>query len=185
MRKTWGMFLLLVVCTVTVAAQQAEPSLEKAVISGWKNVHKKVLDMAKDFPEEFYDSRPHPDSRSFVEEVRHVTIGAEMFAAQLKGDPFDYGNRNKVYAEKPKTRESLVTDLESAINEVVLLLEDGETKNLSFLGYWLGHQSEHYGKLTAIYRINNRVPPATVQLMERLRRQQEQGQQQEQNKKDR
>jgi uncharacterized damage-inducible protein DinB len=178
MRKILVMCLLLAVCAAGVSAQEAESPLEKAVIAGWKNVHKKVLDMAGDFPEEFYDSRPHPDSRSFAEEVRHVTIGVEMFAAQLQGEGFHYGNRNAFYAERPKTRESLVADLERAINEVVSLLEaEGEMRSRPQLGYWLGHQSEHYGKLTAIYRLNNLVPPATVQLQKRLRRQQEQRQQ--------
>ena len=137
--------------------------------------------MAGDFPEEKYDSRPHPDSRSFVEEIQHVTIGAEMFAAQLSGAQFDYGARVKFYSERETARTILVADLEQAINEVISLLEgEAETQNRQQLAFWLGHQSEHYGKLTAIYRINDLVPPATVQLMERFRQQQEKKEKQEQ-----
>ena len=165
-----SLFLLV----ANLAAQQGEPTLEERTISGWKTVHMKVLDMAGDFPEEKYDSRPHPDSRNFVDEIRHVTIGAEMFAAQLTGAPFDYGERVKFYSERETARAVLVADLERAIDEVVALLEgEAETQNRQQVAFWLGHQSEHYGKLTAIYRINNLVPPATVQMMERLRQQQE------------
>ena len=168
----------LFLSVASLAAQQAAPTLEERAISGWKTVHKKVLDMAGDFPEEKYDSRPHPDSRSFVEEIRHVTIGAEMFAAQLQGEPFDYGERVKFYSERETTRAVLVVDLERAIDAVVgLLAGEKEAENRQGLAYWLGHQSEHYGKLTAIYRINNLIPPATVQLMERFRRQREQQEQ--------
>ena len=168
----------LILSVANLAAQQEERTLEEWAISGWKTVHKKVLDMAGDFPEEKYDSRPHPDSRSFVEEIQHVTIGAEMFAAQLRGERFNYGERVKFYSEKESTRAVLAADLERAIGAVVGLLEgDAEPQNRQRLAYWLGHQSEHYGKLTAIYRINDLVPPATVQLMERLGRQREQQEQ--------
>ena len=171
----------LFLSVASLAAQQVEPTLEDRAISGWKAVHKKVLDMAGDFPEEKYDSRPHPDSRSFVEEIQHVTIGAEMFAAQLKGGQFNYGERVKFYSEKEAARDMLVADLAHSIDEVVALLEgEAETQNRQGLAYWLGHQSEHYGKLTAIYRINGLVPPATVQLMERFRQQQEKKEKQEQ-----
>ena len=177
--RALGIFAVsLFLSVASLAAQQAAPTLEERAISGWKTVHKKVLDMAGDFPEELYDSRPHPDSRSFVEEIQHVTIGAEMFAAQLSGGQFDYGERVKFYSERETTRAVLVVDLERAIDAVVgLLAGEKEAENRQGLAYWLGHQSEHYGKLTAIYRINNLVPPATVQLMERFRRQREQQEQ--------
>ena len=177
--RTLGILAVsLILSVANLAAQQGGPTLEERAISGWKTVHKKILDMAGDFPEEKYDSRPHPDSRSFIEEIQHVTIGAEMFAAQLRGEPFNYGERVKFYSERETTRAVLAADLERAIESVIGLLEgEGETQNRQGLAYWLGHQSEHYGKLTAIYRINNLVPPATVQLMERLRRQREQQEQ--------
>ena len=175
-----GILALAVVLSWTgLAGQAQEPAgeprdaLAKAAIGGWKSVHKKILDMAKDFPEEMYGSRPHPDSRSFAEEIHHVIIGAEMFAAQLEESEFNYGGRVEFYKQRPETRENLVSDLEAAIKAVVTELSK-QAGSPAQLAFWLGHQSEHYGKLTAIYRINNLVPPFTRQLQERMRRQQQQ-----------
>jgi len=138
--------------------QQAPPTYESALLRQWKGVHSKILDMARDFPADKFDSRPHKDARSFFEEVRHVTIGLEMSTAILKGQQFDYGARDKADAGKPQTRESLVGELEAAIKDSYEAVEKSPSPRL--LG-WLEHQGEHYGKLTAIYRMNNLAPPAS------------------------
>ena len=138
--------------------QQAPATYETALLRQWKGVHNKILEMAKDFPVEKFDSRPHKDSRSFLDEVRHVTIGLEMTTAILRGQQFDFAARDKADAGKPKTRESLVGELEAAIQVSFAEVEKSPSPRL--LG-WLEHQGEHYGKLTAIYRMNNLVPPAS------------------------
>ena len=68
---------------------QPPPTWEASVANTWKGLHNKILTMAKDtqFPDEKLGSRPHPDSRSVLEEYRHVTIGLEMSSAQLAGTP--------------------------------------------------------------------------------------------------
>ena len=65
--------------------------------------------MAKDtvFPDAKLGWKPHPDSRSVLEEFRHVTIGLEMTTAQAKGEKFDFEAREKADVSKPKTRESM------------------------------------------------------------------------------
>ena len=145
-------------CGAAAQGQQAPPTYETALLRQWKGVHNKILVMAKDFPEEKFDSRPHKDSRSFVDEVRHVTIGLEMTTAILRGQQFDFAAREKADAGKPKTRESMVGELEAAIQVSFAEVEKSPSPRL--LG-WLEHQGEHYGKLTAIYRMNNLVPPAS------------------------
>ena len=59
------------------------------------------------FPDAKLGWKPHPDSRSVLEEFRHVTIGLEMTTAQAKGEKFDFEAREKADASKPKTRESM------------------------------------------------------------------------------
>jgi hypothetical protein len=150
--------VLALACPAGAQQQQAPPTYETALLRQWKGVHNKILAMARDFPEDKFDSRPHKDSRSFLEEVRHVTIGLEMTTAILRGQQFDFGAREKADAGKPKTRESLVGELEAAI--LVSFAEVEKSPSPRLLG-WLEHQGEHYGKLTAIYRMNNLVPPAS------------------------
>ena len=46
----------------------------------WKDLHDKILEMAKDtvFPDDKLGWKPHPDSRSVLDEFRQVTIGLEF-----------------------------------------------------------------------------------------------------------
>ena len=143
------------------SAQQAQPTFEEVIARAWKAEHDKILDMAKDFPVELYDARPHVDSRSFLDEMRHVTIGLEMSTAQLRGEAFDYPAREAADESKPPTRESVVGEMEDAIAASYALVDEGTSPALPRLVFWIGHQSEHYGKLVSIYRMNGLVPPVS------------------------
>ena len=145
-----------------LAAQQTTPqpppSFETSTINTWKALHNKILTMAKDFPEEKYGWKPHPDSRTMVDEFRHVTIGLEMTTALLKGDRFDYPARVKADETKPKTRASVVTEMETAIAASFAAVQAGPKP---LLVGWIDHQAEHYGKLVSNYRMNGLVPPVS------------------------
>src|SRR5262245_27123989 len=140
------------------AQQQAPPTWEQTTFNTWKSLHDKLLVMAKDtvFPDDKLGWKPHPDSRSVLDEFRHVTIGLEMTSARLAGKPFDYNARNKADESKPKTRASVVKEMEAAIAESYPLVEKNPAP---LLVGWLDHQGEHYGKLVSNYRMNNIVPP--------------------------
>ena len=143
------------------AAPAAAPTVadyENSLFRTWKAVHDKLLVMAKDtvFPDDKLGWKPHPDSRSVLDEFRHVTIGLEMTSALLKGEKFDYLGRDKADASKPKTRASVVSEMEAAIAESYPLVEKSQAPRL--VG-WLEHQGEHYGKMVTAYRVNGIVPP--------------------------
>jgi hypothetical protein len=139
-------------------APQTPPTFESTIVSTWKALHGKILTMAKDFPEDKYAWKPHPDSRSMIDEFRHVTIGLEMSTAQLAGATFDYMARVKADEGKPATRESVVKDMEAALAASVAAVERGPKPSLIF---WIDHQAEHYGKLVSNYRMNGLVPPVS------------------------
>lgn len=141
-----------------VAQSKPTPTYESALSRSWDEVHNKILAMAKDtvFPDAKLAWKPHPDSRSVLEELRHVTIGLEMTTAQAKGEKFDFEAREKADASKPKTRASVVAEMEAAIAASYPLVKSKPRPQL--LG-WLEHQGEHYGKLVTAYRANGVVPP--------------------------
>jgi hypothetical protein len=117
--------------------------------------------MAKDtvFPDDKLGWKPHPDSRSVLEEFRHVTIGLELASAQLRGEKFDVAAvvaREKADAGKPKTRASIVSEMEAAIAVSYPLVE--KSPNPRLIG-WIEDQAEHYGKLVSNYRAVGIVPP--------------------------
>ena len=143
-----------------LSAQQAAPppSFETSVFNTWKSLHDKILVMAKDtvFPDEKLGSKPHPDSRTVLDEYRHVTIGLEMTTALIKGEKFDYMARVKADESKPKTRASVVAEMEKAIAASYEVVK--ATPKPLLIG-WIDHQAEHYGKLVSNYRSVGIVPP--------------------------
>lgn len=162
-RHRFGLALLLTLATAAsplVRAQTASPTAayDKAIVTTWKNLHNKILDMAKDFPEDKYAWKPHPDSRNMEQEFRHVTIGLEMTTASLKGEKFNFAAREKADEGKPHTRASVVGEMEAAIAASFPLVE-AQPKPL-LIG-WLDHQGEHYGKMVDGYRVNGMVPPVS------------------------
>ena len=153
---------LLASGSAPVFVEQAKPTptYETALARSWESVHNKILAMAKDtvFPDDKLAWRPHPDARSVLEELRHVTIGLEMTTAEAKGEKFDFEAREKADAGKPKTRASVVAEMEAAIAASYPLVKSKARPQL--LG-WLEHQGEHYGKLVTAYRANGLVPPVS------------------------
>jgi hypothetical protein len=143
-----------------VIFEQAKPAptYETVLARSWEDVHNKILVMAKDtaFPEEKLTWKPHPDARSVIEELRHVTIGLEATTAQAKGEKFDFDAREKAYAAKPRTRAAVVAEMEAALAASLPLVKSNPRPQL--IG-WLEHQGEHYGKLVTAYRANGIVPP--------------------------
>ena len=154
--------LLASASATAMIVEQAKPTptYESALSRSWEDVHNRVLAMAKDtvFPDAKLAWKPHPDARSVMEELRHVTIGLEMTTAEAKGEKFDFEAREKADAGKPKTRASVVAEMEAAIAASYPLVESKPRPQL--LG-WLEHQGEHYGKLVTAYRANGVVPPVS------------------------
>ena len=66
MRK-FSVFTLITIAALMLGASAASAT------------HDKILTMAKDtvFPEAKLSYKPHPDSRTMFQELRHVTIGLE------------------------------------------------------------------------------------------------------------
>ena len=143
---------------VITGQNKPAPTFESTIARSWENIHNKILVMAKDtvFPDDKLGWKPHPDARSVMDELRHVTIGLEMTTAQAKGEKFDFEAREKADAGKPKTRASVVSEMEAAIAASYPLVKSKPRPQL--IG-WLEHQGEHYGKLVTAYRANGVVPP--------------------------
>lgn len=154
--------LLATASAAAVILEQAKPAptYETALARSWKNVHDKILTIAKDtaYPDDKLAWKPHPDARSVLDELRHVTIGLEMTTAEAKGEKFDFAAREKADASKPKTRASVVAEMEAAIAASFPLIDSKPRPQL--IG-WLEHQGEHYGKLVTAYRANGVVPPVS------------------------
>lgn len=157
-RMATGAAILLALAAVVSAQGQPAPTFEQVTLRQWNAVHKKVADMAKDFPEDKMDSRPQKDARSFIEEVWHVTATAEWLRAQYTGEKVDTDKLFNSYDGRPRDRAQLVAQLEKAVADCAAHIE--KKPNPRVIGL-IEHAGEHYGKMVTIYRINGLVPPAS------------------------
>ncbi|HXX44623.1 MAG TPA: DinB family protein [Candidatus Acidoferrales bacterium] len=141
-------------------AQSQSSNPAKDVRDNFFDINRKILDMARDFPEDKYGYRLKPEMRSFGEVLVHVASGI-VYAAKKGGgenvrwtelDPKDY-----------KTKAEIVAMLEKAISDsaasIKALPDESFSKSVE---PWLDvteHSAEHYGLLVAYYRANGIVPP--------------------------
>lgn len=183
--------LLLLFCVLVWSSPgsfaSAQASYEEKFASTWQAVMSKVIQIAKDFPEDHFDYRPHPDVRSFREEIWHVTSIAEVLvvAEQAKKHFEQTGERMDIthvfsYEGRPRDRAGLVAALEKAAAESVEVLEKNPNPNNL---WFLEHAGEHYGKLVTMYRNLGLVPPLTRQRQEQRRRYREEMRQRQQEQK--
>ena len=167
--RRFSVFTMITIAVLMLGAATASaqtpgakppPTYEQAIVNTWKNLHNKILAMAEDtvYPDDKLGWKPHPDSRSVLDEFRHVTIGLEMTTAMAKGEKFDFAAREKMDASKPKTRANVVAEMKAAIAASFPAVE---AKPIPQLIGWLDHQGEHYGKLVTSYRVNGIVPPVS------------------------
>lgn len=143
----------------------------------WMGTHNKLIEMAKDFPEEKYNFKVEKDQRTFAENLLHVAGTDYEFLRAISGQTM--GPDLKDIENPPratyKTRDDVVKFLQSATDDGAALIKQlGDSgimqekrspfapamQHVSFMFYDdLEHAGEHYGQLVVYYRANNMVPP--------------------------
>ena len=124
-------------------------------------IHKQVLDMAKDFPEDKYNFKLKPEMRSFGEVIVHVASGTVYAAKAGMGEKVNW---DEIDAKKYTGKAQIVALLEKAFADADAAMKAnplGPQKNLEPFLSVTEHTAEHYGLLVAYYRANGMVPPAS------------------------
>ncbi len=147
----------------------ASPS--QAVLKGWDEIGKKLIAIAEDLPEDKYEYKPNPDSRTFVAQVLHVAASMYYFTDPAQGQKPRYPDDPK--RDNLKTKAEVVAFVKKCVQDGADLIKakgdagmagttvlGSHTYRLSDLAYSLiEHSGEHYGQLVVYYRINGLVPP--------------------------
>lgn len=153
-------------------APGAAPSPSEAVLEQWNDIGRKLIAMAQDFPEDKYQFKPHPDSRTFVANMVHASASMYYFT------DFAMGKKPR-YADDPKdvvikNRADLVAFVKKCVEDGAAAIKakgdkglmeavdagDPHLDRLYDLAYgMIEHSGEHYGQLVVYYRINGMVPP--------------------------
>jgi hypothetical protein len=151
---------LLVVSSFSTPAQSPPRSTAQSVRGHFTSINRRVLEMAKDLPDDKYDFRLKPEMRSFGAVIVHIASGNIYAAKAGRGenvnwdelDPKDYKSKAAVLALLEKS----IADANATLKS---LPDDSFTKTVE---PWLSvteHSAEHYGLLVAYYRANGLVPP--------------------------
>jgi uncharacterized damage-inducible protein DinB len=173
-------FLVVVVATLMLAlsarAQDAKkaplPSPSEAVLEQWNDIGRKLIAMAEDFPEDKYEYKPHPDSRTFAANLIHAAASMYYFTDVALGQkpryPDDPDRTNL------KTKAQVVAFVKKAVADGAAAIKDRGDKGLERavddggrhldrlydVAYGIiEHSGEHYGQLVVYYRNNGMVPP--------------------------
>jgi uncharacterized damage-inducible protein DinB len=180
--KLAGLTLGMALMAAPIMAQEAAkkeppkpaPSRSDALLEQWNDIGRKLVAIAEDLPEDKYDYKPNPDSRTFRALLLHVSASMYYFTDMAQ-------NKKARYADDPKPADLKINNKADLAAFVKQCVKDGadlikakgdawlnETVNIGAprlyriddLGYGLvEHSGEHYGNLVAYYRINGMVPP--------------------------
>ena len=158
MKLLAAVFLLITLFPTLAFSQSATTA--KSVREQFADINRKILDMAKDFPEDKYDFKLKPEMRTFGAVIVHIA-GGNVYASKAgKGEK---ANWDEIDPKNYKTKAQVVALLEKVVadSEATLkgLSDDSFAKTIE---PWINvteHSAEHYGLLVAYYRANGLVPP--------------------------
>lgn len=187
MKLKWvaGLALGIGLAVLPVLAQDAakkeppkpplSPSAE--VLEQWNEIGRKLIAIAEDLPEDKYDYKPNPDSRTFQALLIHVSASMYYFTDPAQNKKPRYAE----YAYDPKAADLKINGKADLVAYVKQCVKDGadvikakgdkgmneavnaggpRLNRVGDLAYGLiEHSGEHYGNLVVYYRANGMVPP--------------------------
>ena len=138
----------------------AQDTVKKQITEDFKDIDRRILDMARDWAADKYDYKLKPEMRSFGAVLVHIVSGNVYAAKKGRGenvkwdelDPAKYPDKASVLALLEKS----ITDSEAVLAG---LPAESFTKTVQPWLDVLEHSGEHYGLLVAYYRANGVVPP--------------------------
>ena len=151
---------ILLLAAPLLAVAQAPSTPAKSFAAQFEDTNRRLLDMARDFPETKYDYRATKDVRSFREIVVHVSSGNAYAAKAGRGEK---ANWDEIDPNGYATKAAAVALLEKTIADANATLQaTPEDRWAKTVQPWLAvieHAGEHYGQLVVYYRNNGMVPP--------------------------
>ncbi|MGH9741055.1 MAG: DinB family protein [Candidatus Acidiferrum sp.] len=175
-----ALLLAFVLAAMPVRAQEAKkaaplkPALSpsQAVLGSWNDIGRKLIAIAEDLPQDKYDYKPHPDSRTFVAQLLHASASMYYFTDPAEGKKPRFPDDPK--RDELQTKAQIVAFVKKCVEDGATVIKakgdkgmhetvsDGGPRlvRLYDLAYGLiEHSGEHYGQLVVYYRINGMVPP--------------------------
>lgn len=149
------------------------PSPSQAVLEQWNDIGRKLIAMAEDFPEDKYEYKPHPDSRTFASNLLHACASMYYFTDPAQGQKPRYPDEGPK-RDNLQTKAQIVAFVKKSVQDGADVIKAKGDKGLNEavdvgapslyrlydVAYSLiEHSGEHYGQLVVYYRNNGLVPP--------------------------
>ena len=161
--KSVGLLSAMVLLVISPAlAQSPTSTTPQQIRRTFDGVNRKILEMAKDFPEDKYDFQLKPEMRTFGAVLVHIASGNVYAAKAGKGEKVNW---DELDPKNYKTKAEIVALFEKSMNDADATLKGVSDEQFAkSVQPWLGvleHSAEHYGLLVAYYRANGLVPPGS------------------------
>src|SRR5215472_3482097 len=88
-----------------------------AVLDQWNDIGRKLIVIAEDLPEDKYDYKPNPDSRSFVQALLHVSASMYYFTDPVLGQKVRYGDDPNREQLNLKSKAQIVAFVKKAVED--------------------------------------------------------------------
>lgn len=145
------------------ASPKQEQAVSSLLIARWEEIHRKIATLAREFPEEKFESRPADPLRTFGEVLRHIAFWNQYVADVLGGKKADDSANELPLADYP-TRAKIIKALEQTSHAVAVVLKERpalDAKTAEVVISFLEHSGEHYGQLAVYTRLAGITPPAS------------------------
>jgi len=155
------------------AAPKPPGTASENVLMQWNDIARKLNAMAEDFPEDKYDFKAAPTTKSFAERIIHAGHANEFFINALKGEKMPEMDDPK--REQFKTKLDVVAFVKKSFSDAADLIKAKGDKGMAdlvvdpfsnrqtpvsdFAYGFIEHAGEIYGQLTVYYRVAGLVPP--------------------------
>jgi uncharacterized damage-inducible protein DinB len=156
-------------------APRPSKSPSQELLGAWNENYHKLIEMAKDFPEDKFDFKVQKDQRTFAENFLHIAGVDYLFMTSISGTKMTLDGGENPPRANYKSRADIVNLLTKAQADGAKLITEGGDAGLNkeikspfgnFMQHaaaaWyssIEHSGEHYGQLVVYYRANNMVPP--------------------------
>ena len=159
MKATIAALVLSILVLSTSAISQTRTTAQ-SIRGHFSSINQRVLEMAKNFPEDKYDYKLKSEMRSFGAVIVHIASGNVYAAKAGKGENVNW---DELDPKDYKTKAQVVSLMEKSIRDAEATLrglpDDSFAKTVEPWMSVTEHSAEHYGLLVAYYRANGLVPP--------------------------
>jgi uncharacterized damage-inducible protein DinB len=163
--------------TATSKLSAQQDSFIKDYLERLENSKKYLILVAEQMPEDKYDFRASPESKTFAENLMHLGYALDWHSQSLLGDreARDW-KTDSTFVVANKSKDEMVTRINQTFDETILLIQRFDTTQfddkLDYLGIertkrqifllLADHITHHRAQMLVYMRLNGLVPPRYV-----------------------